>query len=146
NLHTPGVETMIVTTDAGAAHLRAQPDSSVVTYIRSLGAVPELPPEQVTHLLGEEFGLQVLLNEGGPGIFSSFLKAGHIDQLFLTLAPQLAGRDPAHQRPSLVSQHAFFPENAPWGILLSLKQSGDHLFLRYELPARGSNHLLVFAS
>lgn len=137
NFHTPGVETLILTTDAGAERLRALPDSSAATHIRSLGAGPQLTPEQITHLLGEEFGLAILLNEGGPGLFSSFLAAGCVDQLFLTLASQLAGRDPAHPRPSLVSQHAFLPEIAPWGQLLSLKQSGDHLFLRYGLPARG---------
>ncbi len=137
NFHTPGVETLIITTDAGAERLRAQPDASPSTFIRSLGAGPQLAPEKIVQLLGKEFGLKVLLNEGGPGLFSSFLAAGCIDQLFLTLAPQLAGRDPAHPRPSLVSQHAFLPESAPWGWLLSLKQSGDHLFLRYGLPPRG---------
>ncbi|HEY7127004.1 MAG TPA: dihydrofolate reductase family protein [Ktedonobacterales bacterium] len=139
NLHTPGVETLIITTDAGAERLRAQPGVSAVTYIRSVGAGPELAPEQIVRLLGEDFGLKVLLNEGGPGLFSSFLKARRVDQLFLTLAPQLAGRDPAHQRPALVSQHAFLPEDAPWSQLFSLKQSGDHLFLRYGLAARDTS-------
>lgn len=133
--HTPQVETLIVTTDAGAERLRAQPGASAVTAIRSLGAGPRLAPEQVARLLGEEFGLKILLNEGGPGIFSSFVAAGCIDQLFLTLAPQLAGRDPAHPRPGLLTQQAFLPETAPWGRLLTLKQSGDHLFLRYGWSA-----------
>jgi riboflavin biosynthesis pyrimidine reductase len=133
NFHTPGVETLIVTTDAGAEQVRARPNAAAVTHVRSLGAGPQLPSEQVVQLLGDEFGLKMLLNEGGPGLFSSFLAVGQIDQLFLTLAPQLAGRDPAHPCPVLLSQHAFLPESAPWGQLLTLKQSGDHLFLRYGL-------------
>ena len=82
-------------------------------------------------LLGDEFGLRVVLNEGGPGILTSFMEAGRVDELFLTLAPQLAGRDAEHPRPSLIDQHAFSPETAPWASLLTLKQAGDHLFLRY---------------
>jgi riboflavin biosynthesis pyrimidine reductase len=136
NFHTPGVETLIVTTDTGTERLHAYPNVSAVTHVRSVGAEPQLAPDKIVRLLGEEFGLKILLNEGGPGLFSSFLKVGCIDQLFLTLAPQLAGRDPSHLRPALLSQHAFLPESAPWGQLLTLKQSGDYLFLRYRLVAR----------
>lgn len=131
NFHTPGVETLILTTDAGAERLRADPNAGAVTYIRSLGAGPRLAPEAMLRLLGDEFGLRVVLNEGGPGILTSFLEARCVDELFLTLAPQLAGRDADHPRPSLIDHHAFLPETAPWGQLLTLKQAGDHLFLRY---------------
>ncbi len=155
NFHTPGVETLIITTDAGAARLRGDPKVQAVTYIRSLGAGarttngsenaeaqprqapaaggarPRLAPEAILRLLGDEFGLRVVLNEGGPIILTSFMEAHCVDELFLTLAPQLAGRDAMHPRPSLIDQHAFLPETAPWGHLLTLKQSGEHLFLRY---------------
>jgi len=131
NFHTPGVETLIVTTDAGAARLRADPNAQAVTHIRSLGAGPRLAPEAILRLLGDEFGLRVVLNEGGPNILTSFMEAHRVDELFLTLAPQLAGRDAMHPRPSLIDQRAFLPETAPWGHLLTLKQSGAHLFLRY---------------
>ena len=132
NFHTPGVETLIITTNYGAERLRDHPESGAVTSIRSLGTGPLLAPAAIARLLGDEFGVRVILNEGGSIIFTSFLEAGAIDQLFLTLAPQLAGRDAEHQRPSLVNQHAFAPENAPWGQLLTLKQSSNHLYLRYD--------------
>ncbi len=132
NFHTPGVETLIVTTDAGAERLRADPNARAVTHLRSLGAGQRLAPEDILRLLGDEFGLRVVLNEGGPGILSSFMEARCVDELFLTLAPQLAGRDAGHPRPALIDQHAFLPETAPWGRLLTLKQAGDHLFLRYR--------------
>src|ERR1051326_8378211 len=131
NFHTPGVETLIVTTDAGTERLRADPNAQTVTHIRSLGAGASLAAEAILDLLGNEFGLRIVLNEGGPVILTSFLEARCIDELFLTLAPQLAGRDADHARPSLIDQHAFLPETAPWGHLLTLKQAGDHLFLRY---------------
>lgn len=131
NFHTPGVETWIVTTDAGAERLRADPNAQAVTSIHSLGSEARLAPEAILRLLGNEFGLRIVLNEGGPNILSSFQNANCVDELFLTLAPQLAGRDADHSRPSLIDQHAFLPETAPWGHLLTLKQAGDHLFLRY---------------
>jgi riboflavin biosynthesis pyrimidine reductase len=136
NFHTSGVETLVITTDAGDARLGADPDVGAITHIRSLGAGPALAPAEMVRLLGEEFGCKILLNEGGPGLLSSFVAAGQIDQLFLTLAPQLAGRDATHPRPALVNAHAFLPEDAPWGQLLTLKRAGDHLFLRYGLPIR----------
>ncbi len=131
NFHTPGVDTLILTSDAGAERLRADPWASAVTHIRSVGTTARLAPEAMLRVLGEEFGLRVVLNEGGPGILSSFIEAGCVDELFLTLAPQLVGRDAAQPRPALIDHHAFLPETAPWGQLLTLKQAGDHLFLRY---------------
>ena len=132
NFHTPNVETLIITTDAGAERLRADPQAQAVTFIRSLGAEPHLAPEAILRLLGDEFGLGIVLNEGGPGILTSFVEAHCVDELFLTLAPQLAGRDAEHPRPSLIDHHAFLPETAPWAKLLTLKQAGEHLFLRYS--------------
>jgi riboflavin biosynthesis pyrimidine reductase len=131
NFHTLGVDTLIVTTDAGAEGLRADPQAQAITFIRSLGTDARLAPEAILLLLGDEFGLRIVLNEGGPGILTSFVEARLVDELFLTLAPQLAGRDAEHQRPGLIDHHAFLPEDAPWGQLLTLKQAGEHLFLRY---------------
>jgi riboflavin biosynthesis pyrimidine reductase len=138
NFHAPGVETLIVTTDAGAERLRADPNAQAVTYIRSLGTGPRLAPEDMLRLLGKEFGLRIVLNEGGPGILTSFMENDCVDELFLTLAPQLAGRDADHPRPSLIDQHAFLPETAPWASLLTLKQSSEHLFLRYGFMGNSS--------
>lgn len=131
NFHTPGVETLIITTDAGAERLRADPNAHAVTHIRSLGNDTRLAAAAILQLLGKEFGLRVVLNEGGPGILTSFIEARCLDELFLTLAPQLAGRDAQHPRPALIDQRAFLPETAPWASLLTLKQAGNHLFLRY---------------
>jgi riboflavin biosynthesis pyrimidine reductase len=136
NFHTPGVETLIITTDAGAERLRADANARSVTHIRGLGAGPQLAPAAILHLLGSEFGLRVVLNEGGPGILTSFTEARLVDELFLTLAPQLAGRDAEHPRPALIDHHAFLPETAPWGHLLTLKQAGEHLFLRYRFTGK----------
>lgn len=41
--------------------------------------------------LRSDFGVQLLLCEGGPMMFGSLLEEGLVDELFLTVAPKLAG-------------------------------------------------------
>lgn len=45
-----------------------------------------------------------------PGT-GQFLAERALDELFLTLAPQIAGRDEHSQRPGLVSGHLFAPDD-----------------------------------
>ena len=59
-----------------------------------------------------------------------------LDELFLTLAPQIAGRDEAVKRHGLVMGKRFAPEDPRWGTLVSVKRGGSHLFLRYAFTAR----------
>jgi riboflavin biosynthesis pyrimidine reductase len=61
---------------------------------------------------------------------------GCVDELFLTVAPQFAGRDIKQERPGVISGTKFAPETAPWLKMVSVKQSGDHLYLRYALLNR----------
>jgi riboflavin biosynthesis pyrimidine reductase len=86
-------------------------------------------------LLKDEFDAGLVLHEGGPALFGQSLADDAIDELFLTLAPQVAGRILAHFRPALVMNAQFLPGNAPWLNLLSVKRAGDHLYLRYRVPA-----------
>jgi riboflavin biosynthesis pyrimidine reductase len=73
-----------------------------------------------------------ILIEGGPHLMASFFTEQLLDELFLTLAPQVAGRNHLAERPGLVSGRSFAPENPLWGTLLSVKRGGSHLFLRYR--------------
>ena len=54
-----------------------------------------------------------------------------LDELFLTLAPQVAGRDGTRERPGLVAGKQFAPDHPVWGTLVGLKRGADHLLLRY---------------
>jgi riboflavin biosynthesis pyrimidine reductase len=54
-----------------------------------------------------------------------------LDELFLTLAPQIAGRDGSIERPGLITGKRFAPEHPLWGTLIGVKRGGSHLFLRY---------------
>ena len=74
---------------------------------------------------------EVILVEGGPQLMGDFFAEQALDELFLTLAPQIAGRDGEFERPGLVMGKKFAPENPLWGTLVSVKRGESHLFLRY---------------
>jgi riboflavin biosynthesis pyrimidine reductase len=136
NFHHPGLRVVIATTKAGAARLarRELPDG-VTALAVSETAESAVAPGPLLAALRRDYGVRLAVHEGGPSLFTSFLRAGCLDELFLTLAPQLAGRDTDTQRPALVEGYAFSPESAPWNDLISVKRAGEHLFLRYLLGA-----------
>jgi riboflavin biosynthesis pyrimidine reductase len=138
---TPGRETLIVSGEAGVRRLRADHGEGLrATQVRAVVEAKTVPPAAVTRLLHEEWGVRLLLHEGGPTLLGSFLAARLVDELFLTVAPQVAGRAAAGRdgppRPGLAEGAAFLPESAPWFGLETVKRAGDHLFLRLGHRAR----------
>lgn len=133
--HTPGVRVLLVTTREGEEFLAASGAGALAsTEIRSLEG-PHLAPASILELLRGEFGVSLLLHEGGPTLLGDFVAQQSVDELFLTLAPQLAGRSEEPSRPSLMAGVEFLPETAPWLEVVSVKQVRHHLYLRYS--ARG---------
>jgi len=130
---TPGVRAVIISTEAGLKNLRSKGVEDLPsTEVRAIPAAGTmLPAPAILDLLWREFGVRLLLHEGGPGLFGSFVAAGLVDEFLLTIAPQLSGRAPGTKRPGMVEGVEFLPRNAPWFELLSVKQSGDHLYLRH---------------
>jgi riboflavin biosynthesis pyrimidine reductase len=59
-----------------------------------------------------------------------------LDELFLTVSPVLAGRDPGARREGLVEGVRLLPDRGEWATLHSVRRHADHLFLRYLLDAR----------
>jgi riboflavin biosynthesis pyrimidine reductase len=131
--HTAGVSVLIMTTDQGLKKLKsAGLDELPSTEARvQPDANGHISPAAILQLLKEEFGVASVLNEGGPTLLGTFLACRLIDELFLTIAPQIAGRTREHFRPALVENTAFTPAAAPWLKLLSAKKAADHLYLRY---------------
>lgn len=131
------VPALVVTTQEGAqrvgGHARA-PSVQVAAVQRSgpisAGAVLEAASAARPS--------DIMLVEGGPQLIGDFFAEHRLDELFLTLAPQLAGRDGASERPGLVAGKQFAPEQPVWGALVSVKRGGSHLFLRYAFEARDS--------
>ena len=133
---TPGIRTLIVTTPAGRDLLAANGAGSLIsTEVRPL-AGPEIAPASVLELLRAEFGVSLLLHEGGPTLFGRFVADGCVDELFLTMAPQMAGRNRQTLRPGFIAGVEFLPGSAPWLGLVSVKARGNHLYLRYRADER----------
>jgi riboflavin biosynthesis pyrimidine reductase len=130
---TPEVRAIIITTEAGREALRLKGVEDLPSIeVRVIPVhAPILPAPAILDLLWREFDVRLLLHEGGPSLFGSFLAEGLIDEFFLTIAPQLAGRKPGSKRPGMIEGVEFLPQNAPWLDLLGVKQNGDHLYLRY---------------
>jgi riboflavin biosynthesis pyrimidine reductase len=130
--HTPDLKTLILTTAEGKERIEdACRRAACSVLIRTVDGGMRIKPAAIIDLLRQEFGVRLLLHEGGPALFGQFLKEYLVDELFLTIAPQIAGRDSTVDRPALVRDVAFAPGNAPWLKLLSVKHSCGHVFMRY---------------
>jgi riboflavin biosynthesis pyrimidine reductase len=127
-INDTAIPVVIATTPRGAERLRGEPLSDHVT-VEAVGSGECLTGEDILSVATiREAG--VVLTEGGPHLLGELLGADILDELFLTLAPQLAGRA-ADGRLGLVEGVAFAPADARWERLESIRRSTDHLFLRY---------------
>ena len=131
---TPRVRSVVITTSAGRDALaRAGATKLPSVQIHALDARSgTIAPLAMLQLLYEQLGVRRLLHEGGPTLFGQFLTAEAVDELFLTLSPQIAGRKADAIRPGLVQGIEFMPDGAPWLQLLSVKHRSEHLYLRYR--------------
>ncbi|WHZ25863.1 MAG: hypothetical protein OJF51_000658 [Nitrospira sp.] len=129
------IRSLVLTTEQGAARLHGRYGSSLPAAVHVLPGDTVLNPSDMAALLHADYGVQLLLHEGGPMLFSSFLRQALIDELFLTVAPQIIGRGRTGERPAFSGPLGLAPEQAIWGTLLSVKRAdkSGHLFLRYRL-------------
>jgi riboflavin biosynthesis pyrimidine reductase len=127
-LSEPETRVTILTTRAGAARLGSSlpPEVAIV----ALGERDEIDPAALVRVVRERSG-GLILCEGGPTLLGDLARARLVDELFLTIAPQLAGRDEQHRRLGLVEAFAATPEEAPRLLLHSLRRAREHLFVRY---------------
>ena len=130
----PRAPTIVAGPAAAIARLRAAglPDEIVM---RTIGEDGGLGSEGLAALLAD-LGGRVALFEGGPRLFGAFLAANLVDELFLTLAPQLVGRSDRAPRLALVEESVLWPELPRWAELRSVRSAGSHLLLRYRLRER----------
>ncbi|MFI4991385.1 MAG: RibD family protein [Solirubrobacterales bacterium] len=126
-LGEPDTRVVIVTSSAASL-----PDTAAqVEYIRAShdGAL-DLPAAM--RELRERFGVQTLLCEGGPHLNAQLLLAGLVDELFLSLAPKLAGGEDGTGEALRILAGASFA--APVELeLLGALENESHLFLRYAV-------------
>jgi riboflavin biosynthesis pyrimidine reductase len=153
------VPALIVTTSAGAKRLCTQraPDSVEIRAIRHRASAVHHGASAVHHRAGAvhhrasavQHGASAIpakaildevcrsspgslvLVEGGPRLLGDFYAEHLVAEQFLTLAPQIAGRDAGDARLSLVMGKAFAPQHPLWGALIDVRRGSSHLFLRY---------------
>jgi riboflavin biosynthesis pyrimidine reductase len=144
NLHEPlfrhkEIASVVFTTAQGESRLKARYGPALPPTVHVLPGGPIIAARDIVSALHVRYGVRLLLHEGGPTLFAAFLEQRLIDELFLTIAPQIAGTGLVNQRPSFSGPLAFAPDTAMWGTLLSAKRAtaSGHLFLRYRLPSVG---------
>ena len=124
------VPSLILTTAAGAERLQDH-DLPPSARVEAVAKDAPLSAQAVLDSVARARKSDLVLLEAGPHLMSDFVAEQLLDELFLTLAPQVAGRDGAIERPGLVNGKVFAPDHSVWGTLAGLKRGGDHLFLRY---------------
>jgi riboflavin biosynthesis pyrimidine reductase len=132
------VPAVIMTTTQGARRLLKQkvPDSVQILAIRRrAGKIPAAAIlEAVNRVSG---GAGRILVEGGPRLLGTFYKERLLDEQFLSLAPQLSGREFGDARMSLVMGESFAPRDPLWGDLIDARRGSKLLFLRYSFSSSG---------
>jgi riboflavin-specific deaminase-like protein len=122
--------------------LFADPHARVVVFTTPRAPEPDcaadvrlvrLDPAELTltsalRSLRADHGVRSLLCEGGPTLMGALLREQLVDELFLTLAPQLAGGGTA---PTLSSGPGL-PEAAALELVWALERAGS-LYLRYAV-------------
>jgi riboflavin biosynthesis pyrimidine reductase len=136
------VPVVIATTARGADRVASLADrlsgSGTTRRVRveALADSGSVTPEALVGLL-MRLGIRLAVCEGGPHLLAGLLEAGRVDELFLTVAPQVLGRGPGvAARLGFAEGHAWEPGDAAWGELRSVRRSGSHLFLRYAFRPR----------
>ncbi len=129
------IQSLVLTTEQGAAQFHRRYGVTLPATVHVLLGDATLSPSDMVALLHAEYGVKLLLHEGGPTLLSSFLKQALLDELFLTVAPQIVGRERTGERPAFSGPLGLPPEQAIWGTLLSVKRAAKrgHLFLRYRV-------------
>jgi riboflavin biosynthesis pyrimidine reductase len=126
------VAAMIITTQRGAKRLCRQrvPDSVQIHAIRR--GAGEIPAADILRAVGRAIAGKRILVEGGPRLLATFYKERLVNEQFLSLAPQLSGREIGDARMSLVMGKTFAPRDPLWGRLTDARQGSRLLFLRYS--------------
>ncbi len=141
--HPSEIPVLIVTTPQGAQQIEAQQSRSANAQLAIVPVAGRLAIQDIVQAVHRVRPCDIILVEGGPHLIGDFFAERYLDELFLTLAPQLAGRDSHNEsgsrdqsgsygdRPGLIAGKLFAPEHPLWGTLIGVKRAESHLFLRY---------------
>ena len=128
-------DVLVVTTPKGARRLRKLDLPSGVTVTEAPAPADHkqatIPAQFVLDAIAQIRACRLVLVEGGPHLLGDFLAEKLIDEQFLTLSPQLVGRDDSSHELHLIEGHTFAPADPLWCKLGVVKRCESHLFLRY---------------
>jgi riboflavin biosynthesis pyrimidine reductase len=126
------VAAMIITTLPGAKQLCRQklPDAVRIHALRRRSG--EISAAEILRAVARATTGKRFLVEGGPRLLATFYKERLVDEQFLSLAPQLSGRNVGDARMGLVMGKTFAPRDPLWGRLSDVRQGSRLLFLRYS--------------
>jgi riboflavin-specific deaminase-like protein len=118
----------------------------VVERLSTLAPVTRVPAdstgavdlETALRTLKAERGVESLVVEGGPGLNHALISLDLVDELFLTVAPEVLGGC-AEQTLTLLRGPTLPDRDRPTLEVVSIHLSGDEVFLRYSL-ARTASH------
>ena len=128
------VPVLIVTTAHGAQRIALQ-NPLPMTRVSVVEHEDTITAREILQAIQSVLTAQTILVEGGPQLMGDFLAEQCLDELFLTLAPQIAGRTDAIERPGFVSGKLFAPDHPLWSKLISIRRAESHLFLRYRFAS-----------
>src|SRR5581483_5411500 len=127
------VPSLVLTTQRGKERLLQKYGEPLPADVKSLPGDILLDATDIAAMLYRDYGVKLLLHEGGPTLFSGFLRQALVDELFLAIAPQIAGRGVSSERPNFSGPLSLDVDKTLWGRLLSIKHADTgHLFLRYR--------------
>jgi riboflavin biosynthesis pyrimidine reductase len=89
-------------------------------------------------ILRKDYKTKLLDIQGGPILAASAVKAMLVDELRLTVSPQIMGdlNSEGRRRPGFVAGIHFGLEDSPLAELAAIGVSGSHIFLRYLMNYR----------
>jgi len=120
------VEPVVVTGLRGAERLASVGTGRVRVRAVGSGDAP-LMREVIDAVAGDAGGL--ILSEAGPNLFGQMLRERVVDELFLSVAPRIAGRSADRPGVALVDGTTFGPDDAPSARLVSARRTDDGLQL-----------------
>jgi riboflavin biosynthesis pyrimidine reductase len=129
------VPVLIVTSTQGEERIREQHRPPPSVQVSAVHSADSISAPAILEAVGRVRQCDLILVEGGPQLMGDFFAGQALDELFLTLSPQIAGRDGTVERPGLVAGKRFAPQHPLWGTLIGVKRAGSHLFLRYAFES-----------
>jgi riboflavin biosynthesis pyrimidine reductase len=138
------VDTIVVTTEQGSLLMAPQLETHPHVRMLVAGKGGSVDLAHAMRLLREQCGMKYVLCEGGPQLYGSMVRAGLMDEKFLTVSPFEAGQmvpleerevgstELENVRPSIFPGEGFSCETMMRWNWVSCRKCGDHQFHRFR--------------